>query len=326
MKTLTVFTPSYNRLHTLVRTYESLQRQTCRDFEWLLIDDGSDDGTRDWVETLGTIVQNDGRGYDWMGRRLDQSSGSHIVVDVHGLRIEYVLKPNGGLYTGYNVAYDIIQTELCVCIDSDDYMPDDAVDNIVKCWIDRPRGKDYCGVLGLDYNVDDGKPIGGLFPADIKELFFHELRIRNIHTGDTKPVLRTDLMKKVAPMIGFEGEKNFNPVYMMLQVTDEYPILLTNRNFCWVEYQTGIDSMSQGIYRQYVNSANSFAKLRILEMRLKHNTLKDRLRSCVHYVASCIIAGDKDWLRKSPRKMLTLCAVPLGFAWYLVIKKNVGER
>ena len=274
------------------------------------------------METLGTMVQSGGCGYDWMGRRLDTKDESHIVIDADGLRIEYVLKPNGGLYTGYNVAYDIIQTELCVCVDSDDYMPDDAVENIVKCWIDRPDGEDYCGVLGLDYNVEDGKPIGGPFPADIKEIFFHELRIKSIHTGDTKPVLRTELMKKVAPMVGFEGEKNFNPVYMMLQVCDDYPVLLLNENLCWVEYQTGIDSMSQGIYRQYVNSARSFAKLRLLEMRLKRNTLKDRFRSCVHYVASCLIAKDKDWLRNSPRKVLTLCAAPLGLIWYLVIKRK----
>lgn len=322
MKTLTVFTPTYNRLHTLTRTYESLQRQTNRDFDWLLIDDGSSDGTREWVETLGEKVVNEGLGYDWMGRRLDSVSDAHFVIDAQGLKIEYVYKPNGGLYTGYNVAYDAIQAELCVCVDSDDYMPSEAVKTIITAWGNKPNDKNYCGLLGLDFNVVDGKPIGGCFPLDVSEVYFHELRLKKLHAGDTKPVLRTGLMKKVAPMEGFEGEKNFNPVYLMLQVTDVYPLILVNENFCWVEYQTGIDSMSQGIYRQYVNSARSFAKLRLLEMTLKHNTLKDRFRSCVHYVASCIIAKDSKWLNKSPRKLLTLLAAPLGFAWYLVIRKK----
>ena len=59
MKTITIFTPTYNRKHTLPRTYESLCRQTCDDFDWLIIDDGSTDGSREWVESLGEkVVEN----------------------------------------------------------------------------------------------------------------------------------------------------------------------------------------------------------------------------------------------------------------------------
>ena len=50
MKTLTVFTPTYNRAHTLGRVYDSLCRQSCRDFEWMVIDDGSTDNTRKLVQ------------------------------------------------------------------------------------------------------------------------------------------------------------------------------------------------------------------------------------------------------------------------------------
>ena len=49
-RTLTIFTPAYNRAHTIGRTYESLCRQTCKDFEWLIIDDGSSDNTHELVE------------------------------------------------------------------------------------------------------------------------------------------------------------------------------------------------------------------------------------------------------------------------------------
>ena len=55
MKTLTVFTPTYNRAHTLARTYKSLCNQTCNDFEWLVIDDGSVDNTEELVK--GWIVE-----------------------------------------------------------------------------------------------------------------------------------------------------------------------------------------------------------------------------------------------------------------------------
>ena len=296
MKTLTVFTPTYNRAHTLGRVYESLCGQTCKDFVWLVVDDGSTDTTRELVERY---IADHNKGFD----------------------VKYIYKENGGLYTGYNVAYANIKTELCVCIDSDDYMPDDAVEKIVDFW-QKNGNERYAGILGLDYNVATKELIGGKFPNGLKEVFFYDLTLKRLHIGDTKPVMRTELMKKVAPQIGFSGEKNFNPVYMMLQVCDDYPVLLMNENLCNVEYQIGTDSMSQAIWRQYVNSARSFAKLRLLEMGLKHNTWMNRVRVCVHYVASCIISGDKDWLRKSPLKILTLCVAPLGLVWFLVIKKK----
>ena len=261
MKTLTVFTPTYNRAHTLARLYRSLCAQSCQDFDWLVIDDGSTDGTAALVKGF-------------------MSEGK--------IPIRYIYKENGGLYTGYNAAYANIETELNVCIDSDDAMPENAVERIISIW--KENGSDrYCGILGLDVDMDNGNPIGGLFPEGLIECYFPELYAKNIHRGDTKQVMRTDLMKAVAPQVGFPGEKNFNPVYMLLQVTDKYPIIVVNECFCLVQYQQG-DSMSRNIWRQYLNSPRSFARMRRLEMTLKHTTPLNRMRSAVHYVAECLIA------------------------------------
>lgn len=328
MKTLTVFTPTYNRKHTLPRTYESLCHQTCKDFDWLVIDDGSSDGTREWIERLGQKVIRSNQKFDWMGRiQRDEEIGNneksdHFFIQTPYVFIEYVYKPNGGLYTGYNVAYQTIKTELNVCVDSDDFMPHDAVDLIVKKWtsLSDEEKKMYGGITGLDFNVVDKKPIGGYFPEKIEYVFFNELRIKKLHNGDTKQVMRTDLMRKVAPMEGFSGEKNFNPIYMMIQVMDKYPVLLLNENLCWVEYQIGADSMSQGIFKQYINSPRSFAKMRKLEMILTHNNVQDKFRSAVHYVSSCLIAKDHSWLSKSPCKILTIIAAPIGFSLFVLIR------
>lgn len=318
MKTLTVFTPTYNRAHTLGRLFESLCRQTCDDFEWIVIDDGSNDGTREWLEGLGTKTKGTGQRFDWMGRVADGEDDNHFVIHTKYFSIEYVYKPNGGLYTGYNVAYAAIETELCVCIDSDDYMPDDAVGKIVDFW-QRHRSSRYAGILGLDYNITTQELIGGTFPEGLKEVYFYDLTLKGLHSGDTKPVMRTELMKEVAPQVGFVGEKNFNPVYMMLQVCDKYPILLLNENLCNVEYQIGTDSMSQGIWKQYVNSARSFAKLRLLEMGLKHNSLGNKIRVCIHYISSCMLSRENDWLKKSPLKAMTFMLFPLGFVMYMIV-------
>ena len=298
MKTLTVFTPAYNRAHTIGRTYESLLRQTCKDLEWLVIDDGSTDNTRELVE-------------GWINENI--------------IPIRYIYKENGGLYTGYNTAYANIDTELSVCIDSDDYMPDDAVEIIVEYW-KKYGNKEYAGLTGLDFLLND-RPIGGYFPEELKEGHLIDLTLKKIHTGDTKQVMRTDLMKSVAPLEGFPGEKNLNPVYMFLQVDDDYPSLFVNKNLCYVEYQDN-DSMSAGILQQYLNSPRSFAKLRVLYMSLKRTTTAYLIRNCIHYNSSCIIADDRDWYTNSPQKLLTVLTRPFGWmlSRYIKYKANQSRK
>lgn len=295
-KILTVFTPTFNRAHTLTRLYESLCRQSSGDFEWLVVDDGSTDDTKRLVE-----------GFAAEGR----------------IPIRYIYKENGGLYTGYNTAYAAIATELCVCIDSDDFMPDNAVELIVDKW--RREGSDrYAGIIGLDFYADSKQPIGGVFPAGLKECYLLDLYIKRIHIGDSKQAMRTELMKRVAPQVGYDGEKNFNPIYMLLQVCDDYPLLVLNENLCFVDYQPS-DSMSANIYRQYADSPRSFAKLRLLEMSLKRNDLKNRYRSAVHYISSCLLAHSYEALIHPRYKMLTLSALLPGFVWYLYILSKISR-
>lgn len=290
MKSITVFTPTYNRKHTLPRTYKSLCKQTLPDFEWLLVDDGSTDGTENLVKS-------------W--------------IEENRIPIRYIWKENGGLHTGYNTAYANIDTELCVCIDSDDYMPEDAIEKIIGRWsvLTNAEKEKYCGIEGLDFNVKDGAPIGGRFPEGVDSIFMWQLH----HPGDSKSVMRTDLMKKVAPMPVFPGERNFNPSYLLMQVQEDLPMLLMNENLCWVEYQE-TDSMSAGIWRQYWNSPKSFAEFRRKEMSFRHCTFTNAFRLCIHYVSSCIICREKKWLSNSPRKFLTICASPFGVMLYLLIK------
>ncbi len=97
MPLLTVFTPTYNRKHTLRRTFDSLCRQTCLDFSWLIIDDGSHDQTREWVESLGDVINKSGPSYNWMGEPDNSASGCHFLVITPHFQIEYLYKPNGGL-------------------------------------------------------------------------------------------------------------------------------------------------------------------------------------------------------------------------------------
>lgn len=289
MYTITVFTPTYNRANLLKRGYEALKRQSLKDFEWLIVDDGSTDNTREVVNS-------------W--------------IEANQIPIRYIYKENGGLHTGYNTAIQNINTELCVCIDSDDFMPDDAIEKIVNLW--RIKGNDnVAGILGLDFYLDN-TPIGGYFPNGIDQLHIAEMAPKYHHHGDVKVVHRTELLKKVAPMPVFEGEKNFNPIFMFYKVDIHYPLILLNDNLCFVEYQA--DGMTFNIYNQYVNSPKSFSELRKLVMTHPLMPVSLKFRHAIHYVSSQIMLRNRNWLKESPKKFLTILAAPFGVFAYFFIK------
>lgn len=287
---ITVFTPTYNRANLLSKCYESLQRQSVKDFNWLIIDDGSTDDTKQLVEI-------------WIKNEID-------------FKIRYIYKENGGLHTAYNVAICNMDTELCVCVDSDDFMSDNAIELILKLW--REKGNcEYAGIIGLDYYTN-GQIIGDKLPEE-NSVNLNDMLIKKIGCGDKKLVIRTELYKEVAPMKSFSNEKNFNPNYLNTLISEKYDLLVLNQNLCFVEYQP--NGMSSNIYKQYLNSPNSFAEMRRLYMSLKKADLKFVIRNAIHYDSSCIIAKNyKHIVTKSPKKALTLSVFPLGVLLTAYIK------
>ena len=283
MVSLTVFTPAYNRADLLPRCFESMKRQTNHDFIWMIIDDGSTDNTPSLVK-------------GWMEEPLD-------------FQLVYYRKENGGLHTAYNEAIAHIETELCVCIDSDDFMPDDAVERILDFW--KTHGSDrVAGIVGLDYDLE-GKIIGDPLPEQ-KTVNLIDLLVGwyAIDNGDRTNVVRTELYKKYAPMKVFAGEKNFNPHYMHLQISREFDFLVLNENLRFVDYQPG--GMSDSMWKQYRNSPRSFAETRKLYLSFPGTDIKFRFRHCIHYVSSSILGRNGRFLKDSPAKVLTLLAIPFG--------------
>lgn len=290
MKTLTIFTPAYNRAHTIGRTYESLLRQTCNDFEWLVIDDGSTDNTEELVR--GWIAENK-------------------------IPIRYIKQKNQGMHGAHNTAYHNITTELNTCIDSDDYMPDDAVEKIVRLWKEKGSDK-YGGIIGLDC-TEDGRIIGTAFPEDLKETTLTGVYAAG-GTGDKKQVYRTDVINSYPDYPIFKGEKYVGLAYKYILLDQDYKLLTINSPLVVVDYQQ--DGSSYNMYKQYWNNPKGFSFFRKTEM-VYAPTLKRKFISCVHYVASSIISKDRNFLKESPKKFLTALAIPFGIAWYYRIKSKV---
>ena len=289
---LTVFTPAYNRADLLTRCYESMCKQTNKNFLWMIVDDGSTDNTREISES-------------W-------------VQNTKDFQVIYIYKENGGLHTAYNTDIANIDTELCVCIDSDDFMPDNAVGLILDFW--KKNGSDqYAGIVGLDFNMD-GNVIGDMLP-DIKSVNLIGLFTGkyNIVNGDRTNVVRTELYKKYAPMKVFKGEKNFNPHYMHLQISEEYDFLVLNENLRFVDYQeTG---MSNSMLKQYRSSPNSFAEIRKLYLSFKDTSFKFKIKHSIHLASSCILAKKTmSSVKDNPYKLLSVIALPFGFALSLIVR------
>lgn len=292
MKTLTVFTPAYNRAHTLSRTYESLVKQDYKDFIWLIVDDGSSDNTKELVE-------------EWQKKE-------------NGFEIRYVYKENGGMHTAHNVAYENIDTELNVCIDSDDELALGAVKCIVNLWSGIDKQK-YAGLIGLDADMNTGKIIGTKFPNDMKETTLQGFYDAG-GSGDKKLVYRTDIMKELPPYPVFKGEKYVSLGWKYQLCDQKYQLITTNTVLCDVEYQA--DGSSMNMLRQYLKNPNGFAFIRKENMKYI-KSVKRNFIDCIHYVSSSIIAGNKKFIMESPKKVMTVLAIPFGCCLTIYIKKKV---
>ena len=166
----TVFTPTFNRARTLPRVHASLAQQTFRDFEWLIVDDGSTDGTRELVET-------------WLAES--------------EFRIRYVHKPNGGKHTAFNTGVDLAQGQLFLCHDSDDACTPDALQVFHDAWvsIDPRRRETFTGVccLVMDSN---GDVVGDRFPADVFDSDSSALRFKYHIGGEKWAFHRIDVVRE----------------------------------------------------------------------------------------------------------------------------------
>ena len=140
----TVFTPVYNRKHTIHRGFESLMRQTVKNFEWLIIDDGSTDDLKPLIDEY---------------------------IEKADFPIRYVYKENGGKHTATNMAYKLMETEYFTILDSDDALTDDAVEKMLSMWDKIPESErsKYWSVVGHCINSESREIIGEYFPEEIND-------------------------------------------------------------------------------------------------------------------------------------------------------------
>ena len=288
MEKLTIFTPAYNRAHTLPRAFEALKKQSDKRFVWLIVDDGSTDNTREVVESF--------------------------QKEDCGFKIEYVYKENGGMHTAHNLAYKLIKTELNTCIDSDDTIGDEAVGKILDFW-EKNGSDEFAGIVGFDTDFD-GNVIGTRFPENLKKTTLGAY-YKNGGSGDKKLVYRTDVVKKYPPYPEYEGEKLVPLGSLYTLIDQDYELLVLDEALCRVEYQP--DGSGASIFRQYRQSPKGFMYARIIRMKYA-GSFKGKATGAIHYISSCIFAREKHFLKKSPKKLLTVLMIPFGVLLNIYIR------
>ena len=294
MKTLTVFTPSFNRAYCLDQLYNSLVQQSSKDFCWLIIDDGSSDNTKELVQS-------------W--------------IDENLIDIQYHHQENQGMHGGHNSAYKLINTELNFCIDSDDFMPANGVELILKQWSEVKDKPHLAGIIGLDADKS-GKILGTKLPEGIEEATLYDLHHKYKVTGDKKLILRTAVVREFPPYPIYKDERLVPLGTLYLQIDQKYKYKCANEVYCIVEYLE--DGSSRNILKQYKRSPRGFLYSRILEMKYSKSWTYTFTRA-MHYISSCIFIKKWNILSGNPKKVTTILALPFGILLHVYILLKIRK-
>lgn len=216
MKRLTVFTPTYNRKELLGRVYESLEKQSVKDFIWLVVDDGSTDGTGEFIDSLAS-----------------RESEFEII---------YHYRENGGKMRAHNTGSKLCETELFVCLDSDDIFFETAVEDILKTW--EEKGSELsAGIVAYKGEVEKGrirKFRDAAFPEDkVKE---GSSTLKGLYRagfyGETTLVFRNEMLKR-HPFPEIDGEKYVPEDYVYDQIDKEQPLIILPKVLTVCELESG---------------------------------------------------------------------------------------
>ena len=287
MKRLTIFTPTFNRAYILPKLYESLCEQTCQDFEWLIVDDGSTDQTKELVD-------------GWFNEKK--------------ISIRYVCQENGGKMRAYNNAVSLTETELFVCIDSDDQLASElAVKDSLVFW-----DKHLCNGFPDDVKTDS---VAGWismrkmpYSPEMIDSCPYCNKLADIVSslkGETTIFIRTDILKHYRYWI--HPYERFIPDSYIYDKMDEDYVFLFHPYYSQVcEYKD--DGLTLNWRKWLFSNPYSYREYHAQRIRLKK---PDRWRSVVCFISISLYIGDGTLWSKSPNILMTALLFPLGYLKFL---------
>lgn len=292
MPYITVFTPTYNRGNLLGRLYESLKRQTFRNFEWIIVDDGSSDNTEEVIKDFSK--END-------------------------IAIKYIYQENSGKHIAINRGAIEAQGKWFLIVDSDDFLTDDALETIcyyLQTIEDKPE---YAGVAGLRGDADrtpwfswgledrktEDKYILSFLGKEYVDATNFEYRWKYHIRGDRAEVLRTEILKEnLFPQ--YEGEKFMSEGVLWTRIASQG---LKFRWFNKVVYITEYreDGLTKNIQDVHRRSPLGIAYYSNMQSAIRDLPFKQRLRCGFNYCKYSKIAQKEftEILNESQAKWMT---------------------
>lgn len=280
-KIVTVFTPAYNRGYTLGRLYKSLIKQTDNRFCWIVVDDGSTDDTKELVST-------------W--------------IKENKIDIQYFRQENQGKPSAHNKGVELSKSELFTCVDSDNYLKDNAIEEIITTWHNHPD--DCIGILGYIEREKEGVLTScsddAISKGTLRYLYDHGL------SGDTILVYKTEVLKKYS-FPKFKDEKFIPEAYLYDLLDREGKLMLLRKSLYVCEYLP--DGYTAGMARLLFRNPEGY--FCYINQRLKFDvSIKQRLADSIRYDAMAIAHSRKRIIRDAVYPLYALMAYPAGWIFY----------
>lgn len=294
----TVFTPVFNRASFLEKIYQSLLHQKYKDFEWVIVDDGSNDATEEVV---------------------------HDLIKRNEIDIKYYYKENGGKHTAINLGVQKANGDLFFILDSDDFLKEEALTLKFDLWKNIKHNNKIAGIIGLS-QFTNGSLVGNDFLKDNWQIPFSDYYLKFKLNGDKSVAFKTSVMREF-PFPEKEGVRFVFEAVVWHEMSKKYDVICLNKVIQIKEYlENGLTDSS---YKKWYIKGLAFSYFKLIENNT-HPFLKYPkvyLWNYTYLVLYDLLLNEKYYngLDRFYKKIVYLLVYPRAYFSYLNMKKLLKD-
>lgn len=285
---MTIFTPTYNRGHLLGDIYQSLLKQTSKDFEWVIVDDGSVDNTQEVVKSF---------------------------MDERHFPIVYEYQQNRGKHFAVNHGVRLAKGDLFLILDSDDELPPTAIETIMRYFQPVASDPSFGGVVGF-MSHRSGEMIERRNDFEVLDMSYTESHYNRHMAGDMAEVFRTSVLKEF-PFPEIEGEKFCPEALLWNRISTKYKLRYFNQVVYFRDYLEG--GLTDRIVRIRMQSPVA-SMMCYQELTTYDVPLKEKVKAAINYWRFRLCAHDGEIPRLRGRWYVFM---PLGWLMHMKDQKTV---